>query len=190
MKLIKDNIELFIMYGFIAVFCFFFACGDTIIVEPSPDPGPPPPPGIECSFELEPNNYFTDANFMGVLPILAPESICGDVFIFPPHDADFYYFYLTAPSFVENIPISIAVTTDLHTTPKIGLFQTVYDGFGQPTEDYILLGQFVQGPGLLFIDEFLVPFNSYTNNDLYIVVEAFSGVPYHFAEYELEYWNN
>lgn len=30
MKLIKDNIELFIMYGCVVAFCFFFACGDTI----------------------------------------------------------------------------------------------------------------------------------------------------------------
>ena len=30
MKLIKDNIELFILYVFVVALCFFFACGDTI----------------------------------------------------------------------------------------------------------------------------------------------------------------
>ena len=189
MKLIKDNIELFIMYACVAAFCFFFACGDTIIVEPPPDPGPPPPPIPECEQEIEPNDHFAIADFLGVLPVVAPEMVCGDMYIWPPHDADVFFLYLSAPEFVEEMYVSIVVSTDLDTTPKINLYQTIYDGNGNPTEDYQLIGQYIQGPGLLFVDEAVVPHHPLENNDLFIVLEAF-GDPYHIAEYELEYWSN
>ena len=190
MKLIKNNIELFIMYGCVAALCFFFACGDTIIVEPTPDPGPPPPPPIpECDQEVEPNDSFLDADYLGVFPINTPESVCGDMYIWPPHDADVFFLFLSAPELVEEIHVNIVVSTDMYTTPKVNLYQTIYDDNGNPTEEYELIGQYIQGPGLLVIQEAAIPHDPIHNNDLFIVLEAF-GDPYHIAEYEMEYWSN
>tara|TARA_Y100000310_G_scaffold303811_1_gene342446 strand:+ start:180 stop:749 length:570 start_codon:yes stop_codon:yes gene_type:complete len=189
MKLIKDNIELFIMYACVAVLCFVFACGDTTIVEPSPDPGPPPPPPVECEQEVEPNNSFADSDYLGVLPILSPETICGYLYVWPPYDTDFFFFYLSAPEFVEELHFSFAIHTELDITAKATLYQTIYDDIGNPTGDYQLIGQFTQGPGLLFVDEFAVPHDTLENNDLFVVVEAF-GNPNTVAYYEMEYWNN
>jgi hypothetical protein len=189
MKLFKRKLPFVVLYLWVFVLCLFYACGDTIVVEPSPDPGPPPPPPVECEQEVEANDSFLTADFLGIFPIISPETVCGDMSIWPPHDVDFFFFYLIAPEFVEEMRVSFVVTTDLNATPKIKLYQTVYDQLGNPTGEYQLVGFFVQGPGLLYVDQAVIPHNPFENNDLFVVLEA-EGDPYHIAEYELEFWSN
>ena len=173
--------------GMIEIFVIFFLT--SCIKADEVDPGPSPPPTNHGTEEIEPNNHFTEAGFLGVLPIISPRMVYGNLSIFPYHDVDFFQFYIAQPEYVEEIYISIVVETDLWTVPKVKLFQTTYDNVGAPTGNYTLIGQYVQGPGLLFVDRATVPHDMLENNDLFIVLEVL-GDPYYLAEYELEYWTN
>lgn len=152
------------------------------------DPGgnnDPPPPALESDYEeQEPNDFFDTANFITLLPIIGnTEIIEGHTDQF---DADFFYFYLNPNPGAPEILLNVIVETELFIlAPKIRLLQTIYDEFGEPTDTYSLIGQYVGVDGELVILDAPVPYDSLTNNDLYIVLESY-GVP--IEEYKLEFW--
>ena len=184
-----EKILIFCVVASLIVFAFSCNSGDISSAGEIGDDCDDPPDPHFCTQELEPNDHFDEANFIDVLPILSTETVCGDLFLYPPHDADTFHYYISLPEHVIKTPISIVITTDVETTPKLRMFQTIHDSLGNPTGNYMLLGQWVQDTGMLFVDSFMVPHDILMNNDLYMVVEA-HGPPYHLAEYKLEYWSN
>lgn len=148
-----------------------------------PPPPPPPPPGPDYP-EQEPNNDFNTANFVTLLPLLGnSETIGGQT---DKYDEDFFFFFLNPNLGVTEISINIVVETEFFLlAPRVSLYQTIFDEFGEPTGNHQLLGQFMGTDGELVILGWPVPYDYFYNNDLFIVLESFGvGVD----EYELEFW--
>ena len=175
-----------LLYSLVALLLVWaHSCNGTLsTIDDDGDPPPPPPPS--CDQELEPNDYFTQATFVDVFPVSPPDKICGSL---PFFDTDFFYFYLSPASPVTEIYVSVVIVTDPDATLKLSLFQTVYDSDGYPTGAYTMLGQFVDGPGMVFVNSFPVPYDMMMNNDLFMTVEDLS-LSFPYPEYELEYWSN
>jgi len=157
-------------------------CGPSAGGGSNNDP-PPPPPGPDYT-EQEPNDDFIAANFITLLPLVGnTETIGGHT---DQYDADFFLFFLNPNPGVTEIPMNIVVETEFFfLAPKVRLYQTIYNDLGVPTGDHQLLGQFVGTDGELIILDWPVPYDSFYNNDLFVVLESFGPGQ---EEYELEFW--
>ena len=149
-------------------------------------------PPFECEgfLEIEPNDTEELANYVGLMPHLQPENICGTFFDYEPFDQhlDYYYFFLNPNPGAEHVMLNIALTTDETVVPAIRFLQTVYDDQGNPV-DYNNLGIFFGIPGSLVILDFCIPYDFLESNDLYMRVEGIYPPDYIEKKYKLQYWN-
>jgi len=161
------------------IFSLIISCGDNH-GHSDPDVDPPYVPMHE---EVEPNDSFSEPQFITLLPVLSSEDIGGSLEL--PFDEDYYYFFLNPNLGDDEILFNAVVETDPLVDPRISLWQTVYDSFGAPTGDYQLIGTYIGVDGNLVILDIPVPYNSFTNNDLFMVLDGF-GVGY--EEYIVDFW--
>jgi hypothetical protein len=153
--------------------------------------GDPPDPPVGCQGfpENEPNDTPTTGTYLGYLPTLAPESVCGEWLDIPfnDHDVDYYFFYLSPPPGVTQFPLNMSVMTDPAAVPYVQLQQTIYDSDGNPTGGYKTIGTFYGEDGTLLIIDFPITYDFYNNNNLIVRLEGIyplGMVP----EYEMQYW--
>jgi hypothetical protein len=144
---------------------------------------PPPPPPTPDYEEQEPNDTFTDANFITLLPVFNPEDIGG--YLTQPNDRDFYYFFLNLNLGDNEILVNFVVEMDPFIDPKLSLWQTIYDPLGVPTGDYQNLGLFVGVDGNLVVLDIPIPYHAFTNNDLFVVMEGYG---FGNEEYTIDFW--
>jgi hypothetical protein len=178
-----------------SILCVLLAgsCGDSLIHVDDKGKGPPDPPSIDCDLhEHEPNSTFGEANFVGTLPILGENTLCGEFTNISVDitDRDFLYLFLNPPPKSEEVYVTFIVETDALVFPSIRLWQTVYDKFGTPTGQYSLLGVFYGNNGILFVPDFSIPYSFLDNNDLFVQIEASSTLISSSHEYTLEYFTH
>ena len=169
------------------------SCGDSSVHVDDKVEGPPNPPSLECDLsEFEPNNTFEEANFVGTLPMLGKNTLCGEFnnVSVEMMDREFIYFFLNPPPRAPEVFVTLIVETDATLFPSIRLWQTVYNKFGEPTGQYTLLGIFFGKNGLLFVPDFPVPYSFLDNNDLFVQLEAPSPIPFSSHNYTLEYFTH
>ena len=160
-----------------------FSCGGDSVTNNDGDNEPPPPPTYDYE-EWEPNDTFDDANFITVLPHFASQSIGGHLALVAD-DRDYFYFFLAPALGDEELLLNVRLELDGIIVPRITLYQTIYDEFGKETGNFQLLGTFVGEEGELTLLEVPIPYHSFTNNDLFIVLDGFG---FGYESYELNFW--
>tara|TARA_R110002074_G_scaffold77658_2_gene176064 strand:- start:1811 stop:2329 length:519 start_codon:yes stop_codon:yes gene_type:complete len=144
--------------------------------------GPPNRPVYDFE-EQEPNDSFKSAQFLTLLPEWSQRNLKGHL---DPveDDLDFYYFFLNLNAGDDELLFNLVLECEPWLTQRVSFYQTIYSPLGEPT-DYQLLGTFVGAEGQLIILDLPVPYHSFTNNDLFMVIEGF-GIGY--TGYVLEFW--
>ena len=147
-----------------------------------------PPTPCDGQYEVEPNDTPRDANYLGWLPVLSPETACGDYMPFAGvKDVDHFFFYLNPKPGVTTVKVNLSILTDPQATPVLKLSQSLYDTFGNPTGDYFYLGTFYGQDGELLVIDFPVAYDFLYKNDLFLEVSGLfssASVP----QYEIQYW--
>jgi len=148
-----------------------------------------PPKPCEGFSEFEPNDDHEYATYLGNLPVLSPETVCGDWVTYPltQDDTDYYYFFLNPAPGVTQISFNMSISTDYDATPALKLQQTLYDPNGEPSGYYQTLGVFYGSDGELLVFDFPITYDFYNKNDLFLCVEGI--YPGTIApEYEINFW--
>ena len=147
-----------------------------------------PPTPCDGQYEVEPNDTPREANYLGWLPVLSPETACGDYMPFAGvKDVDHFFFYLNPKPGVTTVKVNLSILTDPQATPVLKLSQSLYDTFGNPTGDYFYLGTFYGQDGELLVIDFPVAYDFLYKNDLFLEVSGLfssASVP----QYEIQYW--
>jgi len=147
--------------------------------------GEPPDPPVYDYDEVEFNDSFEDAQFITLLPQWDQENIGGTIDL--PDDLDYYYFFLNPNLGQDEVRFNVMVETDVFIAPRVSLYQTVYDSLGTPTGEYQLIGTYVGVNGNLIILDVPIPYHSFTNNDLFLLLEAYSPIN-GYEGYVIDFW--
>ena len=145
----------------------------------------PEPPAAECSFiESEPNNSLDDANYVGLMPVVDSEAICGRGW---KEDSDNYHFFLNPPFSVGNVQLSFFIKTK-DAIPTVSLYQTEYGPVGDPRH-YKPIGVFFGNEyGQLGVYKIQIPYHYKNANDLYIAINFIGDISKQ-VPYKFEYWS-
>ena len=180
-----------LLYSLVAMLLVLgYSCNDTVSTIGDGDPPPPPPPPAYDYNEQEPNDTLVDAQAITILPMWNPEDIGGTFLI--PKDSDCYWFFLAPPAGVTQLNFNMLLETDPILLPKVRMYQTIYDDFGDPA-GYTLIGTWVGLDGDLVILDVEVPYDNLTNNDLFIKLDPWGGlidVPLPDDTYVIDFWTN
>ena len=147
---------------------------------------PPTPPTYDYD-EVEFNDTFNSAQFITLLPQWYQENIGGILDL--PDDLDYYYFFLNPNLGQDEVMVNIMVETDPFIAPRVSLYQTIYDTLGAPTGDYQLIGTYVGVDGNLIILDVPIPYHSFTNNDLYLLLEGYGPLNV-YEGYVIDFWSS
>tara|TARA_R110002110_G_scaffold211268_1_gene423931 strand:- start:1525 stop:2034 length:510 start_codon:yes stop_codon:yes gene_type:complete len=150
--------------------------------------GPPPGPPTYDYEEVEPNDDFSIAQFITLLPHGQSQEDIGG-FIDLPDDLDYYYFFLSPNLGQDEIKFNAIVETDPFIAPKVSLYQTIYDSFGTPTGEHQLIGTYIGVNGNLVILDVPIPYHSFTNNDLFLLLEGYTTIN-GYKGYVIDFWSS
>ena len=137
------------------LFAFLASCGSDGPSNNNEEVEPPAPPIYDYE-EDEPNNTLINANFITALPS-DMQTVHG--FISPPDGADCFYFFLNALPGDTEIHLTFRVDMTYYTTPKVTLYQTMYDELGAVTGEYRQIGTFVGEESFLGVIQWPIPYD-------------------------------
>ena len=182
--MIKASLKLAILYllGVFLIVSMLPSCGSYGPSGHTHDDEEPPRPPEYDFLDTEPNNTFETAQFISLLPDYEKRDIHG--YISAPNGADVFYYYLNPVAGDDELLLNLDVAFFWANTPKVSLYQTKYNEMGF-ADGYQFLGTYVGQNGKLEVINAPIYYNFFTNNDLFIVLEAY-GEGY--DEYVLEYW--
>ena len=158
------------------------ACGSDGPSNNTGDEEPPSPPTFDYE-EDEPNNTLANAQFIQLLPEYDKKDIHG--YLSAPDGADCFYFFLNPVPGDDELLLSFNVDMTWYTTPKVTLYQTIYDELGEETGEYLQVGTFVGEEGYVEVTAYPIEYDFFRRNDLFFVLEGFGDG---FDEYVIEFF--
>jgi hypothetical protein len=155
-------------------------------------PVDPPRPTVATYYDEEPNDTLAQAQFLTILPIPQGESIWGTLEAY--NDTDAYYFFLhpgVSPdkgedwvADIEKLLFNFVLEGDV-ISPRVSLYQTVFDDIGLPTGEYKQVGIYIGYDGFLLEYDISVPYDAFYNLDLFFIVQ---GIGVDVGGYTVDFW--